>query len=43
MVEIMFHLGFFHPRRKPIGLYEGIILWMCMIILREREREEEVV
>jgi len=28
MVEVMFNLGFF-PRKKPLTIYEGIILRLC--------------
>ena len=40
----MFSLGFFFPRRKPLTLYEGIVLWLCMgCVFLEREIVREAV
>jgi len=32
MVEVMFNLGFFFPRRKPLTIYEGIVLHLCISV-----------
>ena len=33
MVEVMFNLGFFFPRRQPLAIYEGIVLCLYISIL----------
>ena len=43
-IEVLFNLGFFFPRRKPLILYEGIVLRLCIVcVLSEREIEREIV
>ena len=40
----MFILGFFFPRRQPLTLYEGIVLWMCIVcVFLERETDRETM
>lgn len=38
----MFNLGFFYPRRKPLVIYEGIVLHICRSVFWVRKREEIV-
>ena len=44
MVEVMFRLGFFCPRRKTPCIYEGIVLRLCIVcVFSEQETERETV
>ena len=40
----MFNLGVFFPRRQPLVLYEGIVLWLCITcVFSEQETCRETL